>query len=365
MFVPAMPGVARDLGTQADTVQLTVTLYLMGLGIGQLAAGPVADRFGRRPALLCGLALFVAGAVGCALADSASLLVAARVVQSLGAAAGLVAVRAIVADTSSRENAARRMGTLMSVVLVSPAISPLIGGGIASLGGWRLIFVVLAGAGVAGWLAAFLRITESRAAADGGGTLLHNYGRLVRNGRFLRYAAAIAASSCALYIFLSCSAFLLIDGYGLTPAEAGLCYFLVAGAGILGALSVGRFERRGGAFRLGLLGAVIGGGTMQLLALAGFDGPIALMAPMILVGFGTGVAAPAGVAGAMHAEAGLAATSASLVGALQMVASGLTTSIIVQLHIVSFGALATGLFAAALAGLIATPPGRAADAAPN
>lgn len=361
MFVPAMPIVASDLHALPATVQLAVTLYLVGLGLGQLIAGPAADRLGRRPVLLTGLLLFVAGAVAAAATRDVTLLLAARLVQALGAAAGVVTTRAIVADLSERHEAASKLATLITVVLISPAASPLLGGAIAALGGWRAIFWVLAGCGVAGLLATLALIGETWRpdAARQAEKTVQAYARLLRNRRFLRYAGAIACSSCALYIFLSASSFLLIARYGLGPEEAGLCYFLVAGAGIAGTFAVGALEKRGGAFRWGLFGATLGGGLMLVAATLGFDGPVALMAPMVVMGLGTGIAAPAGVAGAMHAEEGLVGTGASLAGALQMMVSGLTTSLIAQAHLETLGAIAICIFAASLLGLFLAPPGQA------
>lgn len=360
MFVPAMPAIARDLHVAADTTQLAVTLYLIGLGTGQLLAGPAVDRIGRRPVLLAGLALFVAGAALCGVARSAPLLLGARLVQAVGGAAGVVTIRAIVSDLAEPREIAAKMGLLTSVLLLSPAVAPVVGGAVASLAGWRAIFALLALAGVLAWIVTLMRIGETRHAPSESRTRLHHdYRRLLGNPRFLRYAAAIAGSSCTLYIFLSSSAFLLIDRYGLTPAQAGLCYFLVAGAGITGSLNVGRFEARGGAFRFGLFTASVGALAMLAVALAGGDGVFALIVPMIAVGLGTGIAAPAGVAGAMHVEPGLAGTATSLVGALQMLASGITASLIVQVHLSTLVALAIALSGTALIGLAAAPHGPA------
>lgn len=361
MFVPAMPLVAADLGAAPDVIQLAVTLYLIGLGVGQLAAGPASDRIGRRPVLLAGLALFVAGAAACGFATDALVMLAARVVQAAGGAAAIVTARAIVSDLAESQDVAARLATLMSVLLISPAVSPLIGGAIAALGGWRAIFAVLAAAGFLAALASIFLIGETggRNSAGSRFSLAQSYAQLTRNRRFLRYAGAIACSSCALYIFLSGSAFLLIDRYGLGAEEAGLCYFLIAVAGIGGTFLVGTLERRRGAFRIGL-GCICGGGAaMLMLALAGSHGPVALIAPMMLAGVGAGIAAPAGMAGAMRAEEGLGGTAASLAGALQMLVSGVATSLVVQMHPDTLAGLAAGIFLSGLLGLLISPKGRA------
>jgi len=361
MFVPSMPLVARDLGARHETIQLAITLYLVGMGLGQLVAGPFADRNGRRPVLICGLLLFTAGTVGCMLAGSGLQLIISRLVQATGAAAVLVAVRAIVADLTERREAAARVAMLMTAQLVSPALSPLLGGAIATVGGWRAIFGVLGVAGLLASLACFTWITETRRERhpDNQLRLMRSFTRLLGNTRFLRFAAGVACSSCALYVFLSASSFLLLDRYGLGTGQAGVCYAIVALASIGGTFLVRHLELRGGAFRLGLLASSAGGALLIGLASAGCDGPVSLIGPMSLVGLGGGIAAPAGIAGAMHAEEGLEGTAASMAGALQMFVSGATTSIIVHAHLASTLSIAVAIMAAGITGLLVAPRGRA------
>lgn len=106
LVIPALPATAAALAVSAGTVQLTITLYLVGLAIGQLGYGPISDRFGRRPVLIAGLGVFSAAGVATALAPSAGLLITARVVQSLGGCAGLVLGRAVVRDAVAGDRAA-------------------------------------------------------------------------------------------------------------------------------------------------------------------------------------------------------------------------------------------------------------------
>lgn len=360
MFVPAMPLVARSLSAKPHDIQLAVTLYLVGLGLGQLLSGPIADRLGRRPVMLAGMVLFVAGSIACAIAQSVELLLAARFVQALGGAAAILTARTIVSDLSPREEVSARLASMITVVLISPAVAPIIGGFIAGFGSWRLIFALLAIAGLIGLAICFFRIPETLAdrTETKPARLRNSYARLLSNPRFCRYAIGIACSSCALYIFLSGSAFLLIEHYRLAPQLAGGCYLLVAICGISGTLAVGRLERKGGAFRVGLGIAAIGGALMVAFSLAGMDNVVALMGPMMVMGFGTGIAAPSGIAGAMHAEHGLEGTASSLAGALQMVVSGATTSIIAQIGMTSLSSLAEGIFVSALLGLLIAPRGR-------
>src|SRR5690606_8870841 len=176
-------------------------------------------------------------ALGALASDSLPLL-AARVFQAMGASAGLVTSRVIVGDLFDRAEAGRRQATLMSVVLLSPAIAPLLGGLIAGMAGWRPIMGLLAGIGAMVLLASarFMPESRPRSGARAPGSLLQSYAALVRNRRFLRAAAAIAAASSALYMFLAIAPFLLIDRWGLSSEQAGFCFLAPAVAGICGTL---------------------------------------------------------------------------------------------------------------------------------
>jgi len=358
MFVPAMPAVAHDLHASEAAMQSALTLYLLALGFGQLVSGPASDIAGRRPILLAGTALFTIGSIGAAVAQDAPMLIGARVVQALGGAAGIVAARTIVSDRVEPRQAAGRLAMLTTVVLISPAASPVIGGFLTAAWGWRSIFIVLT---MFGFIGAILAVSAIRETRGRGNTrladLLPAYGRLLRNGRFLRYCIVSAAASCSLYMFLAGSSFILNRRFGLPPGQAGLCYFLIASAAMMGTLLVGRLERTGIALRTGTAGIVAGGALMLLLALAGDRSLAALLAPMTLVGMGAGIVVPAAVAGAMHAEPDVAGTASSLAGALQMSATGLLTTVAAQVHSASLLSLGIGISATGMMALFAAPHG--------
>ncbi|MBL8671958.1 MAG: MFS transporter, partial [Alphaproteobacteria bacterium] len=143
VFVPSMPGLAAQFGAGPDEAQLTLTFFLVGVAVGQLACGPVSDRLGRRPVLLAGLALFTAATLLCLLAPTLPLLIAGRLLQALGACAGLVLGRAIVRDTVDPAHVAGALGILNGVMAAAPAIAPAIGGFLDTWQGWRASFLVL------------------------------------------------------------------------------------------------------------------------------------------------------------------------------------------------------------------------------
>lgn len=149
LYLPAMPAMSRALRADAGTVEWTISGYLIGFSLGQLLWGPISDRHGQRLPVAIGLVLFVIGSAGCALAGSIWAMIAWRVVQAMGACAGLVLARAMVRDLYEGDRSARMMSTLMTVMAIAPLLGPILGGQILALAGWRAIFWALVGVGLA------------------------------------------------------------------------------------------------------------------------------------------------------------------------------------------------------------------------
>lgn len=355
MLVPALPQLARDLRLEAGAAQLAISVYLAGLGMGQLLAGPAVDRIGRRPVLLAGIGAYVLGALGSALAPALPWLLAARLMQALGGACGVVTARVMVGDLFGREEQARRQATLMMVVLISPSVAPVVGGLLADLGSWRLIPGVLGISALAALAIALPMLPPARAGAPAAGArpFLPDLTRLLRNRQFLAVTATLAGGSSALYLFLSSAAFLLVHDFGLSESEAGPFFLIVATTSIAGTRLVGPLGRRTDAVLAGV-GLIFAGAVIALgLALAGITGPAALVAPMLLVGLGAGVTGPSAISILLYVEEGLAGTATSIAGAMQMLVSGAATVVMAQFAPVSPLRLAIGLSIAASCALAA------------
>src|SRR4051794_5043621 len=161
MVAPALPLLVAVFGDSAARVQLVLSLYLAGIAAGQLVYGPLSDRFGRRPVLIAGLALFLFGTLLCGLAPSLEFLVAGRVLQGVGACAGVVLARAIIRDVYEREAAARGLALVMMAMTLAPAISPAFGAYLTEWVDWRAIFVLLGLLGAAVFLAVVTRLGET------------------------------------------------------------------------------------------------------------------------------------------------------------------------------------------------------------
>ncbi len=164
MYLPALPSIGADLGAEAFPVQMSLLIFFLSMGFGQLAVGPLSDMYGRKAPLYAGLAVFAIGSVGSALAPTIESLIAFRFLQGLGASAGMVVPRAVVRDLHTGTQAARLMSLLMLVFSISPILAPLTGSLIIDAAGWRWVFwAVLIAAAIATVLLAFgLKETRPR-----------------------------------------------------------------------------------------------------------------------------------------------------------------------------------------------------------
>jgi DHA1 family bicyclomycin/chloramphenicol resistance-like MFS transporter len=262
MLVPALPLIAADLAIGEAKAQQVVSIYLAGLGSGQLLAGPMIDRLGRRPVMLAGLMLFIAGALAGALATTTGLLLAARAMQAAGGAFCVVTARVMVGDLFGKDRAAGAQATLMTIVLISPAVAPVIGGSLADLAGWRAVFALLALSGAATLAAAFWRLPETVQAgvASARSGLIASYAKLARNRQFVLTAATLGAASSGLFMFLGAAPFLLVHRFGLSSGEAGTALLWVAAASIVGTRLVVPVERRSSALIIGTGSSALGAG---------------------------------------------------------------------------------------------------------
>ena len=229
MYLPALPVIAVDLHGTAGDIQLTLSAFMIAFGVGQIFYGPAGDRFGRRPVILGGLAVYVLASIGCAFAAEAGQLVVLRFLQGLAACGGVVLARTMVRDLAERDQAARAMSLMMACTSIAPMLAPLIGGQILWFLGWRAIFWVLAGIGVVALTAAYIRLPE---------TLRPEYRQPLVLSLDPRSASAswcaIAPSWAtpspapfmfsALLSFLSGSPFVFIEKYGVAPRAYGLIF---------------------------------------------------------------------------------------------------------------------------------------------
>lgn len=239
MYLPALPSMAAEFNVSPGHVQHTLSVFLAGLAIGQGVYGPLLDRYGRRLPLFAGVVIFILGSAMAAMAPSLEWMLAARFVQALGAAAGLVAPRAIVADTCSLEEASRVFSLLMQVMMLAPILAPLAGGALLEHWSWRSIFWLLAALAAVGLAWGLWSIPDSLPANARlelkAGSIFRAYAAQLRNAPFMAYTLAGGFVLGSLFIYISGSPFVFTENFGLTAAQfsyvfAGNAIFIVAAA---------------------------------------------------------------------------------------------------------------------------------------
>ncbi|RKH14352.1 Bcr/CflA family efflux MFS transporter [Corallococcus sp. CA047B] len=240
MYLPAFPSIAESLHASAGEVERTLATFFAGLALGQLFSGPVSDRFGRTKPLYVGLALYVMGSIGCALAPSAGVLAAWRFVQALGGSVGMVSSRAIVRDLHSGAAAARMMSRLVLVMGLAPILAPLLGGWVLHASGWRTIFWSHAVIGLIALGAVFAILPETAPPRSGPSQPFRSMVRIVRQPDFLGYALAVGLAQAGMFAYIGGSPFVFITLHGVAPGNFGWFF----GANAAGLVVVSQLNHR-------------------------------------------------------------------------------------------------------------------------
>lgn len=325
LYLPSLPALTRDLGSDVAAAQLTLSLFLVAFACCQLVYGPLSDRFGRRPVVLGGTVVYLLATIACMVAPTMEALIAARFAQAVGACAGPVLGRAIVRDLYGREGAARVLAYVGAAMALAPAIGPILGGFVEVWVGWRGNFALLALYAVGLLAGVLLLLAESNHNRDPRalepGQLARNYLGFLGSRRYLGYAGAVALGYCGLFAFISGSAHVLIDVVGLSPDRYGFCFAAFVVGYAAGTTLAGRLTLRLGIDRMIGLGAAIaavGGLAMAALAWAGVQTVAAIVGPSVVYMVGVGMIFPNAQAGAMGPFPTKAGAAAAMVGFLQM-----------------------------------------------
>jgi DHA1 family bicyclomycin/chloramphenicol resistance-like MFS transporter len=322
VYLPAMPAMSLSLGGSVGMMEWTVSGYLIGFSLGQLLWGPIGDRFGRRLPVAIGLVLFIVGSAGCALSGSAWTIIAWRVVQAVGACAGVVLARAMVRDLYEGRRAAQMMSTLMTVMAIAPLLGPIVGGQILALASWRAIFWALVGFGIATLLAL---MTMPETLAPGRRNMepltraMGNYLLLIRDRRLIGYAGAGAFFYGGIYAYVAGSPFAYITYYHVPSQLYGLLFAI----GILGIMTTNlinaRLVIRFGSARLlraGAICAAVAGIVSAIDARTGWGGLVGLVMPLFLYVGMVGFIVANSISGALASFPDRAGAVSALVGAL-------------------------------------------------
>jgi DHA1 family bicyclomycin/chloramphenicol resistance-like MFS transporter len=338
IFIPSIPGLQKSFSIGYGTAQLTLTLYLLGLAVCQLGYGPLSDRYGRRPLLLGGMALFAVASIAAAIAPNIETLIIARLVQAIGGASGIVLARAMVRDVFDREKSASVISYITMAFVVAPMVAPILGGFIDNWAGWRTDFWLLAVVGAATLAAAWFKLPEThvnRTGVSGAPGMLEGAARLFGLRQFLAYAATLAFTSTVFFAFLGGAPHVMIDILRRTPVEYGLWFVTVSGAYMFGNFLSGRYTQAVGIDRMISIGCAItmGGGLLCLAAaVTGFLTPATLFLPMALAGFGNGLTIPNGTAGAISVDPRITGAAAGWAGFAQMACGAAASQLVGSLQ---------------------------------
>jgi len=326
MYLPALPAIGVALQADVHAVQLSLMAFFISFAISQIVYGPASDIFGRKPPLYVGIALFIVGSIGCALAPDIGWLIAFRFLQGLGGGAPIVVPRAIVRDLHTGAEATKLMALLMLVFSVSPILAPLIGSLIIDAAGWRAIFWAVTAVGAIGLvLVAFTleetRPAEQRAQSDVASTL-RAFGMLLRDTHFMGLTAIGAFGMASFFIYLANSSFVLIGHYGLTPRQYSFAFAVNAASFIGVSQFAGRLAARYGLPRIvsvAVVGFAVAMCALAALNLAGIES-LAVMIAMLLIGFGfLGLVVPTTSVLALDDHGEIAGAASALMGTLQLV----------------------------------------------
>lgn len=339
MYLPAMPAIAADLGTDAEGAQLTLSSFLIGLAIGQLFYGPLSDRVGRRPPLMIGIVLFVLASIACAFATSITALIVLRFIQALGACVGPVLARTVVTDIYERRDAARMFSLLMLVMGLAPILAPLVGGWVLAFTNWETIFLVLAGFGVLIGGMVLLRLHESRpehvAIHAKTESPFQAIAAVARQRQIVGYAIAGGMSTASMFTYIAASPDLLIQTYGIAPEHYGWIF----GANAVGLIAASQVNRallaRYSTHQLlqAALWTSLGLAALLLAAaLTGFGGLVGILIPLFLLITCMGFAMPNGMASAMVIDLKRAGSTSAFVGSIQFALGAFASAVAGMLH---------------------------------
>lgn len=332
LFAPSLPLAADALGVGYGHIQLNMTALLLGFAAGQMLYGPLSDRFGRRSTLITGLAIYTFASVLCASAASLEELVAARTLQGLGGATGMVLVRAIILDRWVGEEASKVLSSVTMIAFLSPAVIPLIGGFLASLGHWPLVFWTHTGLGICLLLGALTLISGARGARPdvSVASRFRAYADVLKDRRALLLMGCVGIGHGGLLAFVTNSAFVFVTYFGLQPLEYGICFSAVMMGGVAGSLLNRRLVMDLGIPTMMAMGAItmaLSGAAAVILNLL-FGGIWSILVPSICYMFGMAFILTNAVAQVLSRFRGIAGAAAAMVGVNQLLLGAIAAAVL-------------------------------------
>ena len=333
--LPASTAIMETMDTRYELVQLVLTVFLFANLVSQLIMGPAADRYGRRPVMLTGLAVFILGSFACAFAQNIESLLIARFFQGFGGAVCLFLPRTVVRDLFDQNKAASVIGYITTAMMIAPLFAPALGGWITDQASWRLMYLGLAGFGmvllIMAWCYQYETLGMNRRADTSHArvSFIQASTELLRDRGFRACAIMQSGTVGVYYSFLAGAPYVAMESRGMSASSYGVWFSIVAIGYLSGNLVAGRFSQSQGVYRMVLLGAVPFACGVCLFW-TGFISlhPATLFIPMLIVAFSNGMALPSMFSIAMSVKPDLAASASGLAGSLQMAVGVLLTLLV-------------------------------------
>src|SRR6478735_8655061 len=322
LLVPALPMLATTFDRDISVAQMTVSLYMVGIACSQIIMGPLSDKFGRRPVLLAGLGLMVAASFACIFAETLPQLIAARFLQALGGATGMVVSRAIIRDLYSRDRISSMISLVIAVMMIAQMLSPLTGGLLETAFGWRSIFYVITAASLLIAVAIALALPETRRDRVEAGGFRGDVGSLFKSRAFIGYLACQVLASQIIFTFAGAGPYVVVTQMGRSGAEYGAWFATTGFAYLIGNLFCVRFAPRHQLEKLIWFGLALqlAGSLLNLVwGIAGLNQvPSWLFGTQMLVMFANAFVMSNSAAGAISVRPEAAGTASGTMGFLQM-----------------------------------------------
>lgn len=334
MYLPSIPDMATAFGTDEGAIQLSLMTFFAGLMLGQLAYGPLSDKFGRKPMIYLGLGIFALGSVGCALAGSVTQLYWLRLLQGLGGSIGMVIAFAIIKDAFHGPAMGKMMALVLAVLGLCPVLAPMMGNALQAVFSWQAIFWALAIWGVLVASAAAVLLPETREPAARAQfelkRTLHTYTRILLDRRFVPFALALCIAQAGFFAYIAGSSTVFIREYALSPTQFSLLFAVNALGLVVAAIVTPRMHAHFGVLKTYritnsayflvlalLLAAMAAGFTSLLLLCTGLFLAVALL----------GLLMPTGSQLALMQQGQHAGTASALMGSMQFGAGAVISGV--------------------------------------
>ncbi len=334
IITPSLPTLADYFAVPYGAAQLALTLYLFATAFSHLFLGPLSDRFGRRPVVVCGMVLYIAASLASTVALSIEWLVTARMFQAAGAAAGIALGRAMIRDRYPQDQAAGLTGFVTMTFILVPMVTPTLGGWLADQYGWRSIFVFCAAFGAIIFLIALLKLPETRpdvAGHNGFLSIFRDVGPLLTDREFVLYTLALSFGAAMFFAYMGGAPYVMIELMGQTKTQFGYWFIFGAIGYMVGNLASGMLSARIGAERMtaaGIFMGLIGASAILAHTLTNTLTPLSLSGSMTLVAFSNGLALPNAFAKIIGLSPRIAGSASGISGFIQMLIGAISAQIV-------------------------------------